>query len=660
MKRLLVVIFLLCSINSIAQQKDRITPVKALYIYNFLTLTDFPNEKKLSEVVIMIPCNDGDSESLRTQLKDKYEGKKIGKRKIVISNSDDLTDLSKVSMIYVPKSCSSMAEKVKIAIGRKPILFVGSELKYGFPMVNMVIVDERVKFHINEAYFNRNNLKVNDRLIQYAEDVVKNEEEWNSVASKLEYELSENKNDKITIEKEDLAYILEEYNTKIIEIKELEKEFEVKKKEIENLENSIRSNSEKLALKEEELYLKNAELDSVRNVLEVQKRRVEIKTAELDLLTQNLRKQQSTYEGLTHEVENQKVFIDSMNNVLSGLGDSIQQNLALINDQNQKIKVKDDELVVQKETISEQQKQLFVSILFVILIAVGGIIVYRSYRQKKKANLILEEQRSRIETQKREIEHQHEEIMDSIAYAKRIQTAILPPPRLVKEYLAKSFVLYKPKDVVAGDFYWMEPVGDMVLFAAADCTGHGVPGAMVSVVCNGGLNRAVREFGLAEPGQILTKTRELVIQEFEKSEEEVKDGMDVALCSLGPASASGTSLEFAGAHNPLWVVRKGAEEVEEFKADKQPIGKYAEQKPFITHKVELKEGDTFYVFSDGFADQFGGDKGKKFKTANFKKLLISIQDQPIEKHQELIDQAFEDWRGKLEQLDDVCVIGVRV
>ena len=155
--------------------------------------------------------------------------------------------------------------------------------------------------------------------------------------------------------------------------------------------------------------------------------------------------------------------------------------------------------------------------------------------------------------QKHEVESKNKEITDSITYAKRIQSAILPPEKVVKESLEDSFILYKPKDIVAGDFYWLEQKNGKVLFAAADCTGHGVPGAMVSVVCNNALNRSVREHGLTDPGKILDKTREIVIEEFEKSDEEVNDGMDIAICSL-----EGNSLQYAGAHNPLWVIRNGA------------------------------------------------------------------------------------------------------
>ncbi len=255
------------------------------------------------------------------------------------------------------------------------------------------------------------------------------------------------------------------------------------------------------------------------------------------------------------------------------------------------------------------------------------------------------------------IKEQFNEIHDSIKYAKRIQTAILPPQKLVKEYLPESFILYKPKDIVAGDFFWLEHKDDKILFAAADCTGHGVPGAMVSVVCHNGLNRSVREYGLTDPGKILDKTREIIIQEFEKSEEEVKDGMDISLCCL---NIKEQKLEWAGANNPLWIVRSGATEVEEIKANKQPIGKYADPKPFTTHSVQLNKGDTIYVFTDGFQDQFGGDKGKKFKASKLKEVLLKMNNGSMEEQQSLINREFESWKGALEQVDDVCVIGVRV
>lgn len=245
------------------------------------------------------------------------------------------------------------------------------------------------------------------------------------------------------------------------------------------------------------------------------------------------------------------------------------------------------------------------------------------------------------------------EITDSISYAKNIQTAILPSKNVVQRLLRKSFILYKPKDIVAGDFYWLEERNDKVLFAAADCTGHGVPGAMISVVCNNALNRAVREYNLTEPGKILDKTREIVKEEFEKSGEEVNDGMDIALCSL-----EGNQLKYAGAHIPVWIIRDGA--ILETKGDRQPIGKFDHQQPYTTHTFELQEGDTIYIFSDGYVDQFGGERGKKFKVKAFRELLLKIQEKIMKEQKSIINQTFENWKGSLEQIDDVCVIGVRV
>jgi serine phosphatase RsbU (regulator of sigma subunit) len=263
------------------------------------------------------------------------------------------------------------------------------------------------------------------------------------------------------------------------------------------------------------------------------------------------------------------------------------------------------------------------------------------------------------------IKEQFHEIQDSINYAKRIQIAILPPLKSISDALPNSFVFYQPKDVVAGDFYWFEKIERQLLIAAADCTGHGVPGAMVSVICNNSLNRSFREYHLTQPNDILDKTREIVIAEFEKSEEEVKDGMDISMVSINMEKkfeGDNAHLEilWSGANNPLWVVRKYASEVEEYKGDKQPIGKYSSPKPFTLHSIKIYEGDTFYLFTDGFADQFGGPKGKKYMYKAFKELLLSIHNLPMDEQKDYLGNSLLKWRGDLEQVDDICVIGVRL
>lgn len=283
-------------------------------------------------------------------------------------------------------------------------------------------------------------------------------------------------------------------------------------------------------------------------------------------------------------------------------------------------------------------------------------------------------QKQEIESKKKELEHQkdllqekNKEILDSINYAKRLQTAILPPDKLIKSRFPESFILYKPKDIVAGDFYWIQEIEkdgcNHVLLAVGDCTGHGVPGAMVSVICNNALNRSVREFGLTDPGKILDKTREIVISEFEKSDEEVKDGMDISLVQFQISNNEISNIFWAGANNPLWYIENG--EMKEIVADKQPIGKTEHAKPFTTHSLTMKHEMNLFLITDGFADQFGGALkgsvgGKKLKGSNLKKLLVEFHQLPIEEQKNRLEKSFYEWKGDLEQLDDVCIIGIKV
>lgn len=264
-------------------------------------------------------------------------------------------------------------------------------------------------------------------------------------------------------------------------------------------------------------------------------------------------------------------------------------------------------------------------------------------------------QHTALAEKSRIIEEQNKDIIDSIKYAKYLQNAILPPHEFINEQVSDNFIYYKPKDIVAGDFYWAEKVNDTIFIAAADSTGHGVPGAMVSVVCSSALNRAISEFGLVEPGRILDKTSELVSETFEKSASEVKDGMDISLLSI---DLKNKSVFWSGANNPLWYMHHGV--LTELKADKQPIGKTEHPKPFRTHKIEFNENTTFYLFTDGFADQFGGSDGKKFKYKQFADLLVEHAHLSLKLQLENIDKAFMDWKGKLDQVDDVCVIGIKI
>ncbi len=233
------------------------------------------------------------------------------------------------------------------------------------------------------------------------------------------------------------------------------------------------------------------------------------------------------------------------------------------------------------------------------------------------------------------------------------------------EVQAKNFfIFYKPKDIVSGDFYhalshFHKTIDREVFYlCTADCTGHGVPGALMSMISISRLNESIIEKQLIHPDEILNNTRDGIIASLnpEGSTEESKDGMDCVLCAF---DFKNNILEFAAANNPLWLVRD--KQLIEFKADKMPVGKYAGQMlPYTLQKIELQKGDVIYTSTDGFPDQFGGEKGKKFKSANFKKLLLSIHEMSMEKQKEILNETFENWKGELEQVDDVCIIGVKV
>lgn len=311
------------------------------------------------------------------------------------------------------------------------------------------------------------------------------------------------------------------------------------------------------------------------------------------------------------------------------------------------------ELEASKKELELQKQRNFRNTLLIglIVVIIFGFLLYNRYTLKSKLN-------EKLEKQNHEIAEKNNDITNSITYAKRIQEAILPSKKYVNKYLPNSFVLYKPKDIVAGDFFWFEHVNGISLIAAADCTGHGVPGALVSVVCSNALNRAVLEFGLTDTGKILDKTRELVLDTFSKSDEDVKDGMDISLCGIRYSSNNEVSIMWSGANNPLWYINNG--EIKEIKAHKQPIGKTDNPEPFPTNQIRLNKGDTVYLFTDGYADQFGGEKGKKFKYKQLQELIFKNSPLPPEIQLQKLDETFETWRGPLEQVDDVCIIGIRL
>jgi len=271
---------------------------------------------------------------------------------------------------------------------------------------------------------------------------------------------------------------------------------------------------------------------------------------------------------------------------------------------------------------------------------------------------VTQKQKEIIEKQKHLVEESQKEIIDSITYAQRIQQVLLTPEKYIGNYVKEFFILFKPKDIVSGDFYWAANIKNRFYLATADCTGHGVPGAFMSMLGINFLNEIMIEKGITRPNEVLNTLRTEIIAALnpEGSAVESKDGMDMSLCCF---DFSNNTLEFALANNGIYIVRKN--EVIELKPDKMPVGKYTDKvNPFTYNKIQLQQGDVVYTYTDGYADQFGGPKGKKFNYRQVKELLISISNQSLQNQKEILSTNFNTWKGSLDQVDDVCLIGVKV
>lgn len=398
-----------------------------------------------------------------------------------------------------------------------------------------------------------------------------------------------------------------------------------------------------------------------------------------------------------------RVFINYRDSIKND--ENIEEMTRLEVELDYEIKAAKDSIRVQKEKEVLAAEKEWAEKLNYVFFGAGALFIfftiflYNRYRIIGKQKRIIEQQKVAVELQRdiahekhkeaeiqhRLVEEKNKEIIDSIQYARRLQSAILPSiADQVKSLFSDAFVYYAPKDIVAGDFYWCEKVGNVHYIAAADCTGHGVPGAMVSVMCSSALSKALVEENITDPAAILDRVRQIIIERFEKSGEEVNDGMDISLAAVQYKGKTPKHVEWAGANSPLWIFRTSGdtEEVSHEKIkvskengltfiqlipDKQPVGKSFHAQPFETLSFPIRKGDQMYLFSDGYVDQFGGETemkrengGKKLKSKGFNQMLRKIQDSSMEEQGLFLERNFREWRGGLEQIDDVCVIGVRV
>ena len=373
----------------------------------------------------------------------------------------------------------------------------------------------------------------------------------------------------------------------------------------------------------------------------------------------------SEYKSLENQKDDREKTISRMEDSLQSkmkeytlLNEKIEAQKKVLAEQEKHLKVQNENLLLRDIEIGKQKTVIFVIAALTIISFILLFLAVRVNRLRRKANHLLSMQKTEVERQKLIVETKQKEILDSINYAKRIQTALMSSERTFTNHLSEHFIMFKPKDIVAGDFFWAAPLNDSFIYITADSTGHGVPGAFMSLLNISKLNEAVKQKNISRPDLVLNDVRQGLIEALnpEGSKEISKDGMDATLCRL---DLQNLTLQYAAANNSFCIVRNS--EVLTCSADKMPIGKsHDDTAKFTFNEVKLERGDMIYTFTDGYSDQFGGPSGKKLKHKNLKDLLLQAAELPIEEQKMLFEQQFESWKGNLEQVDDVLLIGVRI
>jgi len=621
-----VCLFSLITFSSVYSQEAFDNATRALYIMDISRYIEYPLD-------VMMPAEEfsiavlSESDELFWELENIAKTRKfIQDKPIRVYLFRDLDQVENTMVLFVNKEEGYNIKNVLKKIEGTHTLLISEGYEFRQSMLNFMVFDNKPRFEVNEELLNKEGLKVDELFLALA---VKTREDWQELFEVTDEELTEEK--KIT---QAQKILIEEQQVKI---------------------------DEQIAL----IKKQEARLDSLDK--EVQKRQNDIKQKQR-VLTSQVREIDRQKKLIRVAVAN----IKEKDKVLAEKEKNIAIKNKELEDKNQKIVAAEKKIVEQFKQI-EKQKLItyFVSVALVLMIGLGYFI-YVNYRNKKKANQILEEknrliteqkdkikeQRDLAENQRDQIAYQKKHITDSIHYAKRIQTALLPSIELFSDKI-DHFVLYKPRDIVSGDFYWVNEVDNKQIIITADCTGHGVPGAFMSMLGISLLNEIVNNKNIHKPDEILNALRQDIIdslkqQDGEISEGSVKDGMDMTACTVYYDS---DVLEFAGANNPLYII--SGDELMQIKGDKMPVAIHSNMEKFSIKEVKLKKGDCFYTFSDGYVDQFGGPKQKKFMSKNFRNLLMEIKDLPMVEQGIRLDKIFEEWKAEVEQIDDVTVIGVR-
>lgn len=499
------------------------------------------------------------------------------------------------------------ALKIKAELGDKQGTCV-SKAEKGTIFLNMHQPDSSIKY-INEALSIAKNLSLKKRIAVCYQNMAK------AYANKKDYITAYEYERKYSDLKDSVSN--ENYQKTVSEM-ETKYDTDKKKKEIELLTKESRLNV---------LMLRERELESIGKEKEIEL----LNTANKLAVIQN--------EKNEVEIAHKKIEID--NN---------QKQLSLLN---QKKEIQDLEIKNHQAHI-KQQKIVTYFIVTGLILAIGlAFFIFNGLKKQRKANKIISVQKQEVEKQKTLVEEHQKEILDSIHYAKRIQNTLIAHHEFIDENLSNNFVFFKPKDIVSGDFYWATKHGANFYLSVCDSTGHGVPGAFMSLLNIGFLNEAINEKDILEPNQVFNYVRSRLISTISK--EGQQDGFDGILICVNQVTRK---ITYAAANNAPILISDN--QIIELSKDKMPVGIGEWQQEFRIHEIGAKPGDVLYLYTDGYADQFGGDKGKKFKYKPLNELLLSLTSKPLSEQKEILQMTFDNWKGNLEQVDDVCVIGIKL
>jgi len=557
----------------------------------------------------------GNMRKTRTKIQDKPV-------EIVKFNTE--SQITYTQVLYVNKASGYNLNKVKAAIEKHQTLLMTEGYEFRESMINFMGVEgEMPKYGVNEDMINKAGMKVNSNMLTQA---IKTKEDWENLFGKA--------SEQIVIQRDTIRQQLEMIN--------------IQRTEILHQKALLDSLDKEITTKEKTLNEKQKVLD--RQFVQISKQQGEISVQKQTIVVQQ------------NEVQVQK-------DTLARQKGKITIQLARIDEQLKRISDQDSKIKMQLEAIEKQKLVLYFVVFALLLVSFLGYYIYRGYKIKKEANIKLEDKNRTISAQKDEIEKQRDlaaaqrdqigyqkrHIEDSIMYAKRIQTALIPSLELFSDKL-EHFVLYKPLAIVSGDFYWVSAQANPQVIISADCTGHGVPGAFMSMLGVTMLNEIIIGKHILMPDQIIENLRQGIIKSLKQVAEEdsIKDGMDIAVCVV---DFDKNILWYAGANSPLYLVRGG--ELTHYRADKMPVAIHYRMEPFTLHKIDLQKGDAFYIFSDGYADQFGGPKQRKFMSMQLRETLVAMAGMPMLQQGERLNKIFEEWRGDSPQIDDVTLIGVR-